>query len=134
MTKEDLIWMAGFFDGEGCIALQRQKTKNGYYYSLDIGVGQKYPEPLEIFSEYFGRPVLPQGTEMYQWKIYGRKAFQMLCEIAPYLRYKRDQALLAIEYQKQYFSCSLSPETKREQRAKLGEEYYRKLQNLKRRI
>jgi len=43
MNETELIWFAGFFDGEGCICLNRGKGKRVQGY---VGVSQKDPMPL----------------------------------------------------------------------------------------
>jgi hypothetical protein len=93
MVDERLIWCAGFFDGEGCIG--------AYGYNLQVTVGQKYREPLEVFLDVLqrGSIVLSSHTYVhYVWTVSGRKAGYVLEQMLPYLVLKRPQAVLGVEF------------------------------------
>lgn len=106
--NEKLIYMAGFFDGEGCIHLSRQRSgKSGG--SLNVIVVQKEREPLDVFLELWPqarmrmthrRQVQHHGTKAYfQVQLNGQAGAEALLEMLPYLMVKRSQAKLAIDYQ-----------------------------------
>ena len=56
MKKGDLIYAAGFFDGEGCISIHRQINKYlGYYFRVIVGQsGNKGKQICEWFRVNFG--------------------------------------------------------------------------------
>ena len=95
--RQLLSYLAGFFDGEGCILAR----KRGNSAELALDVTQVSTEPLSMFCEEFGGAVTTQyrGTEViYRWRLYGRARIELaLQELLPYLRVKREQARLALE-------------------------------------
>lgn len=104
MKQEDLAYLAGFFDGEGCISFHRKATKNGWRYSLEISVAQINPEPIKMFTEVFGfgyrsRWFNSNQRLQFEWRTFGSNASKVLKLLMPYLKVKREEALLAIEFQ-----------------------------------
>lgn len=101
--QAELMWMAGFIDGEGCLAVQR--TKHIYdqfaYFQARITVGQISRAPLDLFAARFGGSVHPQtksnGRVYYFWGLYGKKAVACLGALRPFLRVKNRQADLLLE-------------------------------------
>lgn len=105
MTRtEKLIYMAGFFDGEGCVHLSRGRQGKGGG-NLSVIIVQKQMLPLDLAMELWpqGRARIThrQGKDRgyYQFQLNGKAAADALVEMFPYLRGKRDQAKLAIDYQ-----------------------------------
>jgi hypothetical protein len=101
---EKVIWAAGFFDGEGCVSIQR--VRNGQGGALQIIVVQKGPRPIEVLADLWGGGInvthrnQPTGrVGYYRWTLCGDKAADALVEMLPFLVEKRDQAHLAIEFQ-----------------------------------
>ena len=50
MIKAEVIWAAGFFDGEGCVSIARHKSGN----HAIVVVGQVEPGPLHRFQSALG--------------------------------------------------------------------------------
>lgn len=97
----DVIWAAGFFDGEGCVFIMNEKN----HHSLRLVVTQKYPSQLYVFQRLWGGYLhirtVEHGKKCFcQWSLAAKKGRVALEEMLPYLRGKKDQAELAIEYQK----------------------------------
>ena len=101
-SREEMVaYFAGFFDGEGCVRLNKQ----GKYYTLKIAITQTPNglKSLEIFREMFGgniyhtKPRSPQQQETFSVELFCEKAKQALREMLPYLRVKRAQAQIAIK-------------------------------------
>lgn len=105
MKKEDLIWLAGFFDGDGSIFIE---IFSGKYlrYDLKIAIGQSgklgkllckqlkfnfkgntYEETRKNYKKNF-----------YVWRCRGLRAHKVLCQILSYLKIKKEQANLGIEF------------------------------------
>lgn len=99
-----IAWAAGFFDGEGFIQISRGFLKRqgwGPYYQMQISVSQIVREPLDELVRLFGGTVYPQRKRnLFTWACTSRNAFPALVEMIPFLRVKREQALLAIKFQK----------------------------------
>ena len=94
----DVIWAAGFFDGEGCISIQRQVRPGGVYFYLGVSVYQNDFRPLLEFSELFGGAIYPEKNAQ-KWRASGRDAAEALNMMLPYMRVKKEQALVAIDFQ-----------------------------------
>ncbi len=97
--QEKVIWAAGFFDGEGCIT--GGKNSDGHY-NLTLSIAQKVEEPLLVYVELFGYPLVVQRRntkeEHFQFRCGGQRMLPVLVALEPYLTFKRPQALLAIEF------------------------------------
>ena len=101
--KLELAYIAGIFDGEGCIGIAR--SKNGRYYHLiaELGMANKYISHLLKF--HFGGSVheipKPDNCQVqWHWRVASVKADMFLRTIVPYLRLKKAEAQLGIEFQK----------------------------------
>lgn len=101
MNNEDIIWAAGFFDGEGCIILR--KIKNSY--AVRITVSQVNPAPITKLHQLFGGHISQQQSknkkwkQQYKWEQDARSAIETLKLIRPYLICKQNVADLAFEFQ-----------------------------------
>lgn len=96
LTDGVLAYLAGYFDGEGCIRFESTPS---------ITVTSIYPYTLHVFRDCFGGSVKPQaGNERhkpaYRWRAYGDNAVTCLEALQPHLREKRVQALLCLEIRK----------------------------------
>jgi len=99
--EADYAWAAGFVDGEGSIGIYASH----HTYSLTLYVGQKYRKPLDKLATlfggtpYFNKSKTKNGSGLWDWKISSTKARDALVAMLPFLVVKRNQALLAIEFQ-----------------------------------
>ena len=97
-----LEYLAGFFDGEGCITLCDGKRK----YNLKCICGNTVKESVELFQERFGGKVYlqdrpfnkPNWKVLWKWVVTDSLADAFIREILPYLRIKRAVAELALEF------------------------------------
>lgn len=98
MTYE---WLAGFFDGEGCITISKSKKRVSYY--LLISIGQKKIGILREIVEFLGYGKITHcGKGKYQVpSLYftGDNATSLLKNLLPYLKVKYLQAKMAIYFQ-----------------------------------
>jgi hypothetical protein len=91
-----LEYIAGFFDGEGCIGVYRD-TKG--YTKLLVTIGQKSETPLLLIRECLGGKLSkPQSMTVHQLVWTNFAAGEMLEQIVPFLVLKKAQAELAIEF------------------------------------
>jgi len=88
----ELSYLAGFFDGEGCVLFDR------------IMVDNTNPHILEKFFIRFGcgriylkKPPGDHNRSHYRWVAYGEKARNALREMMPYLIEKKYQALINLD-------------------------------------
>jgi hypothetical protein len=102
----NLLWMAGFFDGEGYVGLQlcRDKGRNLHYVKLKVSVTNTDLHSLAPFRATFhGTTVRSwQGRAtskvVYRWDLSGKRAYDFLMTIAPHLITKKEQVDLAIKF------------------------------------
>ena len=104
-TKEiKLAYAAGFLDGEGCIRISRRNPRDGRStsYSLSVMIYQKDGEIMDwLYGNFGGMVYLKNKTSnwIYEWRVTEVKAYNFLKELLPFLKYKRKQAELAIQFQ-----------------------------------
>lgn len=100
MTRsEQIIWAAGFLDGEGFIGVSRgvtQRTQKAFHQVL-VDAAQARRAPLDALVELFGGRVR-SGRRAYYWRVSGKQAEAVLTAIAPYLIAKKAQADLCLQY------------------------------------
>lgn len=96
-------YLAGYFDGEGCICIQMGKTPSSPSLRVTIVSGDE--AVLHVFEREIGGTVYPtrQGRKrrMWRWSLSGRKAADALRILEPHLVAKRKQAqaVLACEWE-----------------------------------
>ncbi len=103
----NLAYLAGFFDGEGCVYILKANAKHGVAFSLEISFTNADKEPLELARSLFGGKVSrssdsrPKSKPSYRLRIRSNQALSALTQLLPYLRVKRKRAELGVEFQKQ---------------------------------
>jgi hypothetical protein len=109
MEVATIKYIAGFFDGEGCISIGRPNTSlkssgAGRYwcYHLSLQCAQLNPFPLALLLKHFGGRVKTTGqaagVPIYRWHTSGKSARAFLEQIGPHLIVKRQQAKLGLLY------------------------------------
>lgn len=105
-----LAWAAGFFDGEGCVLVEKSKElkcKHGFRTSLHASVTQTSKPCLELFLTRFGGSLItsesrtPAGRRwavQYRWVVRNEEALAFLAAIAPYVVVKKSQVQAALTY------------------------------------
>lgn len=103
MNEIGLAYIAGFFDGDGCVTIIRHKNKlssGGYAYYLKVEIAQKIMLYLfEELLETYGGKIRQTKQPAHFWGILGDKAVTFLQDILPYLRIKQREAKVGIEFQ-----------------------------------
>lgn len=96
-TEVELAYMAGFFDGDGCITVATNTNKG---LTLRAYVAQNTIEPLLLFQNVWPKGVMAQqrGRRVIHFYTHGRTAVGMLEALLPYLIVKKEQAELAIRW------------------------------------
>ena len=109
-TKLELAYMAGIFDGEGTIYIAKIKPRDGkgpFRYVLSCALVMANPYIPKLFHFSFGGSFIPTKEHLknpnwqprWMWSINTRNARSFLEVIKPYLRLKKAEAELAIEFQ-----------------------------------
>lgn len=98
--KENCIYLAGFFDGEGYIGLTKRIRRGKYLeYTVRISIGQNDGATLDWIKDNFGGGIFPIKRDgSFSWIATNQAAYGVLKKILPYLKYKKPQAKVAIRY------------------------------------
>lgn len=98
MDDINLSYLAGFFDGEGCISILKYSKKSEWNasYFLQAQIGQKYGSTLDWVKVNFGGNVYKKRDQT--WIVTNFKAYEFIKLLMPYLKYKKPQAELAIKF------------------------------------
>lgn len=103
-TKLTPEWLAGFFDGEGCICI----SIHGRYQSLRINITQADHELLQAIKEKYGASYGPyrkgrrtrsgRGSVVYEIGWYGNKCRSILELLQPLVIKKAAQVEIALKF------------------------------------
>lgn len=96
-----VAYLAGFFDGEGCITcLQYKHEDRDDNYGIRAQLSQNDRRPLDLAMETFpgGRLYPRKNAKVLNVQWHGLNAVDMLEQMLPFLLVKRDEARLAIEF------------------------------------
>lgn len=109
-------YAAGFFDGEGCVYLDRSRNANErFYFRPRVVVSNTNREVLEKLQERWGGTITYRGQlrkdgsprrfadrcrrqSWDSWHLAGRFVYRFLQDIQPYLVVKQEQAALILDY------------------------------------
>lgn len=107
LEELDIAYIAGLFDGEGSINIFRKQNKSGsnsYYLEITI-TNTDFPVLNWLQSVLGGRVdktsnvKLQSSRPLRRWRASCKDAHRILLVLLPYLRVKKIQAELAIEFQ-----------------------------------
>jgi hypothetical protein len=108
-------YAAGLIDGEGCIHISKEKPETmeravNSKYGLTVIVDMADGKGIDLLYGLFGGKIKQVDTnkrksfipytfdKSWHWEIYGTKAKEMLKKIYPFLRIKKEQARIAIDF------------------------------------
>ena len=105
-NKTDYAYAAGIIDGEGCIAITdgSPTNKGGQSWKISVEVSACSQQMVDKMVGILGghRKTLSVRPCMhyvqYRWTLYGRKAYEALKKVKPYLTEKKAQADLATNF------------------------------------
>lgn len=133
VSEVDAAYIAGFFDGEGCVSLgmhnKRSTTGRGYHY-LRVFVANTNLEVLEWLSKTlgFGHPQPQKKKEgqrqVWRYMLSGVRAISFLEIVYPYLQVKKNLAEIAFRFsatRKTTFGSPLRSEAIKERNKLMGE-------------
>lgn len=105
MVDAELAYLAGFFDGEGCVSIIHTPARGEHYYEVRVSANQVDPSPLYVMQRRFGGRLVPlhrnpEHRQIYGWIVTGPRGREALEAMLPFLTVKRTQAILAVEFQK----------------------------------
>lgn len=104
MTRDDLIYIAALLDGEGWISAARRRRKDrqqGGMYVLTVGIVNTHEPTIRYLHGLLGGSLIRTHKErmrvLWRWQVQQGIARDFLRHVLPFMRIKREQALLAIE-------------------------------------
>lgn len=106
MNDSDIAYLAGLFDGEGCLIVRpKSKLASGNYnisYHLEIGMTDR--RPIDWCKQVTGKGnvyYLPskksKWSDNYRWVVCSKQAASIVVLLLPFLKVKREQAVLFLE-------------------------------------
>lgn len=121
----EVAYIAGFFDGEGCVRIKRSNQKGNSYHVI-AHITNTNKKILKYVESLFGGNTRKQergiNKTIYNWYITSSEAVDFLRMLLPFLQEKKIQAELAI-----YFH-----DHKEQMMPDIKEKYYKKMMALKR--
>ena len=111
----EIVYLAGFFDGEGYVGVQRRPPRArqvSWQHRLDIEVTNTDPAPLLLAHQLWGgsmstrRMAQPHHQQTYRWSLSGPGAAGALRQMLPYLIVKRREARIGLRFQRE---CCKAP-------------------------
>jgi len=135
-----LAYLAGFFDGEGCITIIKGKNHMGnVQYSLRAIVSNTNDYVLQMYEFSFGGRIQkrkykkPGWRDCYAWELSSTRAYEFLKCVYPYLTIKKAQADLAFAFQENQSKYDGSNLKLRDEELSIREAQRILMQDLKRR-
>jgi len=101
MKDTDMAYIAGFFDGEGSIFVSKSKKQ----YFLTVSISNTNLLVLESIQRIIGGGISKSpdnrenSSQLFRLRLYCNEAKKFLERILSYLKIKKEQAKLAIEFQ-----------------------------------
>ncbi len=91
MTKEDLIWLAGYLEGEGSFILVQNKYARITFASTDEDIATRV---CDIFQSNLQGPTQRMGRKpIWRGQVNGKKAIVLMLMLKPYLGVRRGKAV-----------------------------------------
>lgn len=94
-----LAYLAGLFDGEGCVSITTHKYKDKLYITKTLIFTQADKSMCELFKKELavGRVYCKSGAgHIYDWRANNYEALYAAKLLLPYLRIKREQIITKI--------------------------------------
>jgi hypothetical protein len=105
-ARDDLCYLAGFLDGEGCLSVQVDSRPGKWLkvsrYVARLSVANTQAEIIDWIDTTFGPGTRSEIQKKAHWKtslewtITGKRVHHLLKALLPYLRVKREQAQLLL--------------------------------------
>ncbi len=119
-----IAYIAGFFDGEGCVRIKKSNQSGNSYY-IWVAITNTNFSILEFVQEFFGgkinRVKRGKGKIIYHYLITSDEACDFLKTLLYFLKEKKEQAMLAIWFHENKVNLT----------ANQKEDKYKKMRELK---
>jgi hypothetical protein len=140
LTEQEKAYIAGLFDGEGCVGYYNRGTiKNVSYHSASVIVTMTDPRPITWLKTKTGMGNISVGVKSgnrrnaYSWQLSNQKQIiEFLSTIRPFLMVKADQVDLLFQlWQEEEETLPEGPGRITEKVVKRREEAVTEIKNLK---
>lgn len=148
LTAIEAAYIAGFFDGEGCVTIHRDRSKGARgirinrNYVMSIKIGQSSKPVLDWIHARVGGSINerrnPVKKRVWTFTIRSNNAKRLLVDMLPFLIVKREQAEAAIEFQERnsthknrYEAGRMGPVPREPHEIAYKEHFFRLLKQLK---
>lgn len=106
-SEEDLAYMAGFIDAEGCFRIKKWKPRNkpNHVYAIHLEIGNTkfpiFPWLLKRFggNVNFHQPKNPKQKAVARWSLSAKSLYELIPKILPFLRTKKEVCTKLLEFQ-----------------------------------
>lgn len=108
LSVADAAYIAGIMDGEGSICISRKTDstmKRGYCYRLHVTIANTDLPLVEwlmvvtgLGKVYTQKRINQKHKQAYHWNLWSIQAYQVLKEIYPYLRQKKERAKIGMAF------------------------------------
>lgn len=105
MNKNNLCYVAGLFDGEGCVDIYKastSKASKSISLMLRVAISQKDGQIMNWLQDNFGGYVginRANGHYIHCWEVRSQKAKEFLSLIYPFSIIKKEQIKVALEFE-----------------------------------
>lgn len=104
LTTENLAWLAGIIDGEGCIFSTPVGKKGRRGTQLSFTLGMSHQSTIRRVKKYFQMGTVrrreiksPRKKLHWRWEVHCQRATACVRLILPYLHTKKKQAVLFLK-------------------------------------
>lgn len=102
MKKITDKYIAGLFDGEGCVSIRYNKKRRCYW--LGVSISNNYlPVLIDIQRKYKGTVITHtrygNNRQGYSWIIGAKSVLVFLNSVLPHLRIKREEVEIGLRFQ-----------------------------------
>lgn len=91
-------YLAGIFDGEGCVSICKS-TKNIGTYTLAVALGMRCPIIPKYLKDHYAGGFCKSKNNVHIWQVRADRAVTFLQDVEPYLIVKKKQAQHGIDFQ-----------------------------------
>lgn len=110
LTKEELAYLAGIIDGEGCFTIEIQPPtsyRKGTLYTCRLTIINTDERLLNWILHKVGgrlhkRKDIKNRKTCYAWRVYATEIDKYLPHLIPYLICKKDEALVVLKFRSSF--------------------------------
>jgi len=110
--EKELLYVAGLFDGEGCVEINKHeywKNAKSTIYTMSLSLNNTHKPSVTHMKELFGGCVYKKTADkrqnrkpLWHWSVRAKQAEIVLKKLLPYLRIKKEQALIALKFRETF--------------------------------